>query len=504
LGERVKIAKLLVANRGEIAVRIVRACRELGITSVAVFSEVDREALHVLMADEAYLLGPSAPGESYLAIDRLVRVAKAAGADAVHPGYGFLAENAAFAEACAEAGLTWVGPPPAAIRAMGDKTAARRLARQVGVPTVPGSLEPLGSDQEAARVAREIGYPVMVKAALGGGGKGMRLVRRAEELSAALRLARSEAQGAFGDAAVYLERVIENPRHIEVQILADAAGHVVHLGERECSIQRRHQKLIEESPSPAVDPALRQQLGAAACRVVKAAGYVNAGTVEFLADAEQRFYFLETNTRLQVEHPVTELVTGIDIVHEQLRLAAGEPLGLTQEDIRWRGWAIECRINAEDPFNGWLPSPGTITGLRAPSGPWVRHDAGVYEGATVPRFYDTLLAKLIVWGEDREAAVARMGRALGEYAVTGVRTTIPVLQRIVADADFRAGRLSTGFLERFLPGVQAAEGRHATIALIAAALLRYEGRGRGVLIPPSADAPNPWRWGRPGWPAEQP
>jgi acetyl-CoA carboxylase biotin carboxylase subunit len=499
----VRIAKLLVANRGEIAVRIMRACRELGITSVAVFSEADRQALHVLAADEAYLLGPPAPGESYLAIDRLVRVAKASGADAVHPGYGFLAENAAFAEACAAAGLTWVGPPPAAIRAMGDKIAARRLAKKVGVPTVPGTLEPLDSDQQATRLAREIGYPVMVKAALGGGGKGMRLVRRPEELSAALRTARSEAQGAFGDAAVYLERVIEDPRHVEVQILADAEGNVVHLGERECSIQRRHQKLIEESPSPVVDPTLRERLGRAACRVAKAAGYVNAGTVEFLVDPEQKFHFLEMNTRLQVEHPVTELVTGIDIVHEQLRLAAGQPLSLKQKDIRWRGWALECRINAEDPFNGWLPSPGIITGLRTPAGPWVRHDAGVYEGVAVPRFYDTLLAKLIVWGEDREAAVARMSRALSEYAVTGVRTTIPVLQRIMADAEFRAGRLSTAFLDRFLPGLRAAEGRHATIAMIAAALVRYESLSRGAAAP-APETPNPWRWGRPGWAATAP
>jgi acetyl-CoA carboxylase biotin carboxylase subunit len=494
----VKIAKLLVANRGEIAVRVIRACRELGIASVAVFSEADRQALHVLMADEAYLLGPPPPAASYLAIDRLVRVAKAAGADAVHPGYGFLAESAAFAEACAEAGLTWVGPPPVAIRAMGDKLAARRLAGQVGVPTVPGSLEPLGSDQEAARLAREIGYPVMVKAALGGGGKGMRLVRRPEELDAALRMA-------FGDAAVYLERVIEDPRHIEVQILADARGQVVHLGERECSIQRRHQKLVEECPSPIVGPALREQLGDAACRVARAAGYVNAGTIEFLVGGDHRFYFLEVNTRLQVEHPVTELVTGIDLVHEQLRLAGGEPLSIGQGDIAWRGWAIECRINAEDPFAGWLPSPGTIRGLRVPSGPWVRHDAGVYEGAPVPRFYDTLLAKLIVWGEDREAAVARMTRALGEYAVVGVRTTIPVLQRIMADADFRAGRLSTGFLDRLLPGLRAAQGRYATIALLAAALFRYEELGRGVLGAPSGHAPSPWRWGRgSGWRAPGP
>jgi acetyl/propionyl-CoA carboxylase alpha subunit len=336
----VRIAKVLVANRGEIAVRVIRACRELGLGTVAVFSEADREALHVLMADEAYPIGPAPAGESYLVIERIIRVAKAAGADAVHPGYGFLAENAAFAEACAEAGLTFVGPPPAAIRAMGDKTAARRLARQLGVPTVPGTLEPLTSDEDAQRAARELGFPIMIKAALGGGGKGMRLVQRAEELGSALRLARGEAGNAFGDASVYLERAIVEPRHIEVQVMADAHGNVVHLGERECSIQRRHQKLVEECPSPVVDAGLRERLGEAACRVARAAGYVNAGTVEFLVGAEGSVYFLEMNTRLQVEHPVTELVTGRDLVRDQLRIAAGEPLGFTQADVRFEGHAV--------------------------------------------------------------------------------------------------------------------------------------------------------------------
>ncbi len=491
-----KIAKLLVANRGEIAVRIIRACRELGIGTVAVFSDVDRDALHVLMADEAYLIGPPPAIESYLAIERIVRVAKAAGADAVHPGYGFLAENPAFAEACAAAGLVFVGPPPAAIRAMGDKTAARRLARQMGVPLVPGTLEPVAGDDEALRVAGDLGYPVMIKAAMGGGGKGMRLVRRPEEMAVALRMARGEAGSAFGDASVYLERAVTEPRHVEVQVLADAQGHVVHLGERECSIQRRHQKLVEECPSPLVDATLRERLGEAACQVARAAGYVNAGTVEFLVDAERSFYFLEMNTRLQVEHPVTELVTGIDMVREQLRIAAGEPLGYNQADVGWRGAAIECRINAEDPFTGWLPSPGTITGLREPAGPWVRNDSGVYEGYTVPRFYDTLLAKLIVWAPDRATAIDRMSRALAEYRIAGVRTTVSALARIVTHPDFRAGRLSTAFLDRVMPDVRAVEGRHASIALIAAVLARYEGLGHGVLVSP---ARNPWRWGRSGW-----
>jgi acetyl-CoA carboxylase biotin carboxylase subunit len=494
-----RLAKVLIANRGEIAVRVIRACRELGIAAVAVYSDADRDALHVLLADEAYPIGRPPAAESYLAIEKIVRAAKAAGADAVHPGYGFLAENAALAEACAAAGLTFIGPPPAALRAVGDKTAARRLARGLGVPTVPGTPEPVTDGDEALRLARELGFPLMIKAALGGGGKGMRLVRREEELAATLRMARGEAAGAFGDAAVYLERALPAPRHIEVQVLADAHGHVVHLGERECSIQRRHQKLVEECPSPIVDAALRARLGDAACRVVAAAGYVNAGTVEFLMDGDGHVYFLEMNARLQVEHPVTELVTGIDLVREQLRIAAGEPLGYAQDDVRWRGAAIECRINAEDPFAGWLPSPGTIRRLRAPSGPWVRDDSGVYEGYTVPGDYDTLLAKLIVWGADRAVAIERMARALGEYAIVGVRTTIPVLQRVVAHGDFRAGRLDTGFLERLMPELQGVPARHASIALIAAALTQYERLDSGTLAAGSAEGPSPWRWGRRAW-----
>jgi acetyl-CoA carboxylase biotin carboxylase subunit len=486
-----KISKVLVANRGEIAVRVIRACREAGIASVAVFSEVDREALHVLMADEAYPIGPPAPAESYLAIDKLVRVAKAAGADAVHPGYGFLAENAAFAEACAAAGLVFIGPPPAAIRALGDKTAARRIARELGVPTVPGTFEPVAGSEAVRAAAREIGYPLMIKASMGGGGKGMRVVRAEPELEQALVTAQSEAAWAFGDGAVYLERYLPEPRHIEVQVLADGRGHVVHLGERECSVQRRHQKLVEESPSPFVDDALRTQLGEAACRVAAAAGYVNAGTVEFLVTPEGRFYFLEMNTRLQVEHGVTELVTGIDLVREQLRIAGGEPLGFGQSDVTLRGSAIECRINAEDPFTGWMPSPGTITGLRAATGPWVRDDSGVYEGYTIPRFYDTLLAKLMVWGADRPAAIRRMSRALAEYKVVGVLTTIPALAHIVAHEDFRTGKLSTGFLDRILPELTATRERARPIAVIAAVLAEYERLGRRTIVeaPPTSD----WR-----------
>jgi acetyl-CoA carboxylase biotin carboxylase subunit len=497
--------KVLIANRGEIAVRVIRACRELGIKTVAVFSEADRESLHVLLADEAVPIGPPPATESYLVIDKLIAAARATGAEAVHPGYGFLAENAKFAQACLDAKLTFIGPPPAAIRAMGDKMAARRVAIKMGVPVVPGTEQPVSDDAEAVRVAERVGYPVMLKAAMGGGGKGMRLVRAPGELTGALRAARSEAGAAFGDAAVYIERYVEEPRHIEIQVLADAHGGVVYLGERECSIQRRHQKLVEESPSPFVTPEMRRRMGEAACRVAAAVGYVNAGTVEFLVDRERNFYFLEMNTRLQVEHPVTELVTGRDLVKDQLRIAAGEKLGFGQDDVVLHGWAIECRVNAEDPFASFIPSPGKVVALQAPGGPWVRNDTGVYAGCTISRFYDTLMAKLIVWGPDRDAAIARMARALGEYTVAGVQTTIPILQRIVAHPDFVAGRLSTGFMDRLLAADKPeAAGRHRMIALIAAALTAYERAGRpapaaGPHAGPAATA-SAWRQAlRPGW-----
>ena len=498
-------SKVLIANRGEIAVRVIRACRELGIKTVAVFSEADRESLHVLLANEAVPIGPPPASESYLVIDKLIAAARATGADAVHPGYGFLAENASFAQACLDAKLTFIGPPPAAIRAMGDKMAARRVAIKMGVPVVPGTEQPVSDDAEAARVAEGVGYPVMLKAAMGGGGKGMRLVRTPGELTGALRAARAEASAAFGDASVYVEHYVEEPRHIEIQVLADAHGGVVYLGERECSIQRRHQKLVEESPSPFVTPEMRRRMGEAACRVAASVGYVNAGTVEFLVDRERNFYFLEMNTRLQVEHPVTELVTGRDLVKDQLRIAAGEKLGFGQDDVALRGWAIECRVNAEDPFASFIPSPGKVVGLRAPGGPWVRDDTGVYAGCTIPRFYDTLMAKLIVWGPDRDAAIARMTRALGEYTVAGVQTTIPILQRIIAHPDFVAGRLSTGFMERLLAADKPeAAGRHRTIALIAAALTAYERAGRPAAAgaSPAAPAATPGAWRqalRPGW-----
>ena len=475
---------------------MIRACRELGIGTVAVFSEADREALHVLQADQAVALGPAPAAESYLNQEKIIAAASATGAQAVHPGYGFLAENATFAEACVAAGLVFIGPPSAAVRAMGDKVAARRVAERIGVPLVPGTTEPIADGAEAARIAREIGYPVMIKAAMGGGGKGMRLVHGYAELEGALRAARSEAGAAFGDATVYIERYVTEPRHIEVQVLADAHGSVVHLGERECSIQRRHQKLVEESPSPLVDPDMRRRMGEAACRLASAVGYVNAGTVEFLVDSQRSFYFLEMNTRLQVEHPVTELVTGRDLVREQLRIAAGEKLGYTQDDVTFRGHAIECRINAEDPDANFMPSPGKIVGLRAPGGPWVRDDSGIYAGYTVPRFYDTLMAKLIVWASDREGAIARMARALAEYHVSGVRTTLPVLRRIIGHPDFAAGRLDTHFMER-LPGGRAGSSRRS-LAIVAAAIEAYERAGKETPAP-AATGMSPWtRAGRPG------
>jgi acetyl-CoA carboxylase, biotin carboxylase subunit len=473
-------------------VRVIRACREAGIRTVAVFSEADRDALHVRLADEAFLVGPAPASQSYLVIERLLDVARRSGAEAVHPGYGFLAENARFARACQDAGLVFVGPPPDAIAAMGDKTAARRVAAAAGVPLVPGTREPVGSDDEAARVAGELGYPVMIKAAMGGGGKGMRLVAAPADLASALRLARSEATSAFGDGAVYLEKALVEPRHIEVQILADAGGRVVALGERECSIQRRHQKLVEEAPSPFVDAPMRAAMSDAACRLVAAVGYRNAGTVEFLVDGARRFYFLEVNTRLQVEHPVTECVTGLDLVREQLRLAAGEPLGYTQDDVAVRGWAIECRISAEDPAAHFRPSPGRITAWRPPAGPWVRVDSGVYEGAEVPLHYDPLMAKLIVWGRDRGDAIRRMAGALAEFDVAGVRTTIPFHVAVMRDPEFAAGRLSTAFVERRGESLTSRPDPARRRAVLVAAALhatRRAEQARPAIVPAT---PSPW------------
>ncbi len=444
-------SKVLIANRGEIAVRLIRGLRELNVSSVAVYSEIDRGALHVRMADEAVAIGPAAAAESYLDIGRIVDAAKRSGAEAIHPGYGFLSENAEFAAACEASGLVFIGPPSSAIAKLGSKIEARKLAAAVGVPIVPGAPGALGSLDEARETARRLGYPVLLKAAAGGGGKGMRTVAAEEDLEAAMRDAASEAERAFHSAEIYLEKLVEEPRHIEIQILGDSHGHLIHLGERECSLQRRHQKVIEECPSPlvAAHPEMRQTMGAAALRVARAAGYHNAGTAEFLVDKHRNFYFLEMNTRLQVEHPVTELVTGLDLVHWQLRIAAGERLPFTQEEIVWRGSAMECRVYAEDPDRQFMPSPGKIVHLREPGGPGVRVDSGVYPGWTVPFEYDPLLAKLIAWGADRGTAIARLDRALAEYTLTGIRTTISYFREILADEEFRSARLHTGFLGAF-------------------------------------------------------
>ena len=475
--------KILIANRGEIAVRVLRACRELGIGSVAVYSEVDRASLHVLQADEAYSIGPAPARESYLNIPRLLEAARRSRAEAVHPGYGFLSENADFARACEQAGLKFIGPPASAMEMMGSKTRARQAMQAANVALVPGSSRGLEWEQ-AVQTASEIGYPVMLKAAAGGGGKGMRLVRAPEELRSAFDTARSEAERAFGDNEVYLEKYLEDPRHIEMQIMADEHGNTVYLGERECSIQRRHQKVLEESPSPVVDEAMRQRMGEAAVRVAQAAGYINAGTVEFLVDRARNFYFLEMNTRLQVEHPVTELIAGLDLVHLQIRIACGEPLPFRQQDVQLRGHAMECRIYAEDPDNDFLPSPGRITLLLAPSGPGIRRDSGMYEGWTVPVDYDPLLAKLIAYGTDREQTIMRLRRALHEYFVGGIKTNIALFRRILRDPEFAAGHIDTGFLGRLLarPEVDAVKKEHGAVAAIAAGIFATtEGAAAGAV-----------------------
>ena len=473
--------KLLVANRGEIAVRIVRACRELGIASVAVYSDVDRGALHVRRAIEAYPIGPAPATESYLNIDKLIEVAKRSGAEALHPGYGFLSENPKLARACRDAGIKFIGPTPEAMELMGSKTRARQAMQAAGIPFVPGSAKGLASLAEAKQVAAEVGYPIMLKAAAGGGGKGMRLVRNEKELSGAFDSAQSEAERAFKDREVYIEKLLDDPRHIEIQIFGDEHGNLLYLGERECSIQRRHQKVVEESPSPIVDEDMRRRMGEVAVQVGRAAGYTNAGTVEFLVDAEKRFYFLEMNTRLQVEHPVTEAVTGLDLVHLQVRVAAGEELPFTQDDVQLRGHAIECRVYAEDPDNGFLPSPGKIQKLTLPAGPGVRNDSGMYEGWTVPLDYDPLLAKLIAYAPTREMATARLERALSEYFVGGIRTNLSLFREILRHPDFIAGKLSTGFLDRMLaartkhPAEADGDGEQAIIAAIAAAVFETLG-----------------------------
>lgn len=443
--------KILIANRGEIAVRIARACREMGIVSAAVYSDADRAALHVRMADEAYRAGPPPSRESYLRIDKLMEIARAAGCDALHPGYGFLAENPALARACAANHITFIGPSPDAMERLGSKTEARQLASRAGVPMVPGTQNAIEIPEDAESIARGMGYPVLLKAVAGGGGKGMRLVTAESEMAGAWRDASSEALNAFGDARLYLEKYVERPRHVEIQILGDARGNLVYLGERECSVQRRHQKVIEESPSPIMTPELRRAMGEAALRLAREAGYTNAGTVEFLVDAARNFYFLEVNTRLQVEHPVTEMVTGLDLVKVQIRVAAGEPLPFAQGDVKLSGHAIECRLYAEDPANQFFPSPGKILSRRVPSGPGIRLDDGVYEGFTVSTEYDPMLGKLIAYGQDRGEAAASLRRALGEHSVAGIQTNTSLLLAILSDPEFLRGEIYTRWLDERLP-----------------------------------------------------
>ncbi len=491
--------KVLVANRGEIAIRVMRTLREMEIPSVAVFSDIDRASLHVRQADEAVAIGPAPARDSYLRIDRILEAARAAGCDAIHPGYGFLSENADFAAACEAAAIQFIGPSSRAIRRMGSKTEARKTAVATAVPVIPGTAEGLDDPAEAFAFAADIGYPVMLKAVAGGGGKGMRRVDRAGDFHASFATASSEAAAAFGNPAVYVEKLIERPRHIEIQVLGDEHGNLVHLGERECSIQRRHQKIIEECPSPlmAVDPGLRDRMGAAAVTAARAAGYYNAGTVEFLVDADGKFYFLEMNTRLQVEHPVTELATGLDLVRLQIEIAAGRPLPFSQEEIRWQGSAIECRVYAEDPENQFFPSPGRIVQYAEPAGPGVRVDGGVYAGWTVPLDYDPMLAKLAVWAATRGHAAARLSRALNEFHVLGIRTNIEFFRELVRDAEFLAGRLDTAFLDRYFqrraktePPAQEIEiatevlarGRRVQDCKPAAAVSQWRAAGRAELL----------------------
>jgi acetyl-CoA carboxylase biotin carboxylase subunit len=441
--------KILVANRGEIAVRVIRAIRELGIKSVAIYSEADKDSLHVKLADESYCIGPAAPNQSYLNIPSIISVAEISGAEAIHPGYGFLAENSKFTEICAEHGITFIGPSKEAMQKMGDKSTAKETVKRVGVPIVPGSDGNVKDESEAVKVANKIGYPVLVKATAGGGGKGMRLVKSANELPELFKTARAEAEAAFGNPDVYIEKYIEEPRHIEVQILADEHGNTIHLGERDCSIQRRHQKLVEESLSPAVDRRLRDKLGEAAIRAARAVNYKSAGTIEFIFDKHGHFYFMEMNTRVQVEHPVTEMITNVDIIKEQIKIADGQPLSIRQRDVQFNGHAIECRINAENPDRNFLPSPGEITIYLPPGGPGIRVDSHAYQGYHILPHYDSLVAKLICWGRDRTEAIDRMRRALNEFVIDGIHTTISFHLKVMDNEQFKAGNVSTNFIEKY-------------------------------------------------------
>jgi len=470
--------KILIANRGEIAVRIIRACRELGIATVAVYSDADRNALHVMLADEAYHIGSSKPSESYLVGENVIAAAKKSGAQAIHPGFGFLSENDSFAELCQKEGVVFIGPSPESIRLMGDKVTARKIAREANVPLVPGS-EGAVSDVEASRVAKKIGYPVMIKASAGGGGKGMRLVNSKEEFKSSLRMARSEAFSSFGDDSVFIEKFIQKPRHVEIQVLGDKHGNLLHLFERECSIQRRHQKVIEEAPSGFISAETRKNMCEVALRIAKAVDYFGAGTVEFIMDQEENFYFLEMNTRVQVEHPVTEMITGIDIVKWMIRIASGEKLPFKQSAIKMKGHALECRVYAEDPATNFLPSPGTLQYVRAPGGPGVRDDSSVYSGCEITSFYDPMLSKLVVWGDCREDAVNRMLSALREYVVLGVRTNLGFLIRMMRDSEFRKAQIDTGFIERH-PELLVPEEFDPELILMAAAVAMSGGSNQAV------------------------
>jgi len=492
--------KVLVANRGEIALRVIRACRELGVKTVAVYSEADADSLHVRYADECYFIGPAEPSQSYLNIEKIVEVAKKSGCEAVHPGYGFLSQIPAFAQACEDNGIVFIGPSADVLRSMGNKVGARKAAARAGVPVIPGSLEPVQSGEEAIELAHKLGFPVLVKAVYGGGGKGMRLVQNEAEMRKVLEMAALEAESSFGNREVYVEKFLPKARHIEFQILADKSGRIIHLGERECSIQRRYQKLIEETPSPFMTDELRKEMGKAAVKIAKAIGYVNAGTVEFLVDQNRNYYFLEMNTRLQVEHLITEMVTGIDIVKEQVKIAAGEKLAYTQRDIKLRGHAINCRINAEDPYNNFAPSPGKVSNLHLPGGPGVRVDTHLYLGCTVSVFYDPLIAKLAVWGSNRLEAIRRMRNALDEFVIEGVETTIPFHKAIMEDEDYLKGDIHINFvderIERLLPRKTLTD--EETAALVAV-LLNQTSQSRVKALIPRRERGTTSLWKAVGW-----
>ncbi|NOZ13790.1 MAG: acetyl-CoA carboxylase biotin carboxylase subunit [Acidobacteria bacterium] len=491
--------KVLVANRGEIAVRVMRTLKEMGIRTVTVFSDPDRIALHTLFADEAYPLGGTTSADSYLKGDKIIEIARNSGAEAIHPGYGFLSENADFAELCRENGVVFIGPPASAIRQMGDKVTSREIMTAAGVPVVPGFDKPDMTEKDALGFAEKAGFPVMIKASAGGGGKGMRKVDKAEDLGKALRAARSEALSSFGDGHVYVEKFVEHPRHIEIQILADNYGNVLYLGERDCSIQRRHQKVIEEAPSPFVPPEMRKKMGETAVQAARAAGYRNAGTVEFLVDKNHNFYFLEMNTRLQVEHPVTEWITGLDLVAEQVRIAAGELISLKQQDVKLQGHAVECRIYAEDPDNNFMPSPGTIQLLRTPAGPGIRDDSGIYEGGEISLYYDPLLSKLTAYGPDRDSAIRRMCRALDEYIVAGIKTNIEFHHKVLNHPEFAAGDHDTTFVSRHLDELTVGNSREKSLAVVAAAI-HYYLNNKPVINSGQAQKCSQWKhFQRSGW-----